>query len=111
GYTLDEVRGRHHRMFVDAAHAASPDYAAFWQKLRSGDFVAGEFLRLGKGGREVWIQASYNPVLDAGGKPAKVVKFATDITERKRSEAIIEQLKSSFRRMADGDLSGRIETQ
>jgi methyl-accepting chemotaxis protein len=111
GYTLDEVRGRHHRMFVDAAHAASPDYAAFWQKLRSGDFVAGEFLRLGKGGREVWIQASYNPVLDAGGKPVKVVKFATDITERKRSEAIIEQLKSSFRRMAEGDLSGRIETQ
>jgi methyl-accepting chemotaxis protein len=80
GYSLDEVRGRHHRMFVDPAEAASPDYAAFWVTLAAGKPQVAEFRRLGKGGREVWIQASYNPVLDPAGKPRKVVKYATDIT-------------------------------
>ena len=111
GYRLDEVQGRHHRMFVEPDYAASGDYAAFWQKLRDGDFIAAEFRRIGKGGREVWIQASYNPVLGANGRPVKVVKFATDISERKRSEAIIEQLKASLMAMAEGDLTGRIDTQ
>lgn len=71
--------------------------------------MADEFKRVGKGGKEVWIQASYNPILDPDGRPIKVVKFATDITERKRDEAIIDHLTASLQRMAQGDLSGRIE--
>jgi len=110
GYRLDEIAGRHHRMFVEPGQAASRDYEEFWRKLRNGEFVAGEFLRIAKGGKEIWIQASYNPVLNADGKPVKIVKFATDITERKRSEAIIEALKGSLVKMANGDLSGRIDT-
>ncbi|MBN9559874.1 MAG: PAS domain S-box protein [Alphaproteobacteria bacterium] len=82
GYSIGEVRGRHHRMFVDPAEAASPDYAAFWAALAAGKCQVSAFRRLGKGGREVWIQASYNPVLDPAGKPWKIVKYATDITAR-----------------------------
>ena len=84
GYRLDEIAGRHHRMFVAPDYAASPDYDGFWRTLRSGQFIARKFQRFGKGGREVWIQASYNPVLDKAGKPYKVVKFATDVTEEER---------------------------
>ncbi len=80
GYTLDEVRGRHHRMFVAEAEANSPDYQAFWQKLRSGEFFNGTHQRIGKDGRLVWLQASYNPVFDANGRIYKVVKYACDIT-------------------------------
>ena len=83
GYSLDEVRGKHHSMFVEPAYRDSAEYKLFWEKLGRGDFDAGQYKRLGKGGREVWIQASYNPVFDTGGKPVKVVKFATDITEQK----------------------------
>ncbi|WP_137157171.1 PAS domain-containing methyl-accepting chemotaxis protein [Rhizobium sp. FKL33] len=82
GYRLDEIKGKHHRMFVDPAEAASPAYAEFWNKLRRGEFDAREYLRFGKDKREVWIAASYNPVI-SGGKVRKVVKIATDITERK----------------------------
>jgi methyl-accepting chemotaxis protein len=110
GYRLDEIRGRHHSMFVEPAEATSPEYRQFWQRLRDGEFIAAEFRRLGRGGKEVWILASYNPVLDAAGKPVKVVKFATDITERKRAEAIIDLLKASLERMANGDLGGRVDT-
>ncbi len=87
GYTLDELKGQHHRMFCEPAYAASSDYKAFWKKLRSGEFVSGEYKRLGKGGREVWINASYNPVMDEDGKPMKVVKFATDITGSRKQTA------------------------
>src|SRR5690606_37317030 len=86
------------------------EYQEFWRKLRAGEYVAAEFQRFGKGGREVWIQASYNPILDADGKVARVVKFATDITERKRSEGIMSALTQSLERMARGDLGGRIDT-
>ncbi|HEY4202474.1 MAG TPA: methyl-accepting chemotaxis protein [Devosiaceae bacterium] len=111
GYRLDEIKGRHHRMFVEPSYASGREYEEFWSKLRTGDFIAAEFRRIGKGGKEVWIQASYNPVLDANGKPMKVVKFANDISERKRAEAIIGQLRSSLARMAEGDLSCGIDTQ
>ncbi|SEQ27957.1 methyl-accepting chemotaxis sensory transducer with Pas/Pac sensor [Devosia sp. YR412] len=111
GYRMDEIVGKHHRMFCDPAYAASAEYGQFWDRLRSGEYVAAEFQRFGKGGREVWIQASYNPILDAQGKPVKVIKFATDITERKRAEGIIAHLSQSLGKMADGDLSGRIETE
>jgi len=83
GYTLDEIRGQHHRLFVDPEEAAGGAYRAFWQKLGKGQFDAGEYLRIGKGGKRVWIQASYNPILDLEGHPVKVVKFCSDVTARK----------------------------
>ena len=87
GYTLEEIQGRHHRMFVGEEHAASAEYRAFWERLGRGEFEAREYKRFAKGGREIWIQASYNPILDAEGKPYKVVKFATDVTAQKLANA------------------------
>ncbi len=82
GYSLDEVKGKHHSMFVEAPYRHSADYKEFWAQLNRGEYQAGEFMRLGKGGAEVWIQASYNPIMDLNGKPFKVVKYATDITHQ-----------------------------
>ncbi len=104
GYRLDEIQGRHHSLFVDATEQAGAEYRGFWDKLSRGEFASGEFRRIAKGGREVWIQATYNPIHDRDGIPIKVVKFATDITEQKlrtadatgqlaavnRSQAVIE---------------------
>jgi methyl-accepting chemotaxis protein len=87
GYTQSEIVGRHHSMFIEPGEDKTPEYAAFWAHLRNGEFHAGQFRRIGKGGKEVWIEASYNPVLGRDGKPVKVVKFATDITARKRADA------------------------
>ena len=87
GYTPAEVKGQHHSMFVDPAYRASTDYRLFWDKLGRGEFDAGQYKRIGKGGKEVWIQASYNPIMDMNGKPFKVVKYATDITAAKLKEA------------------------
>jgi len=83
GYTLGEIQGKHHSMFVDASERDSAAYRDFWAALKRGEYQAAEYKRIGKGGREVWIQATYNPILDGSGKPCKVVKFATDITARK----------------------------
>lgn len=80
GYSLDEIQGRHHSMFVDPSYRTSHEYKKFWRDLDDGKFQAAEYKRLAKGGKEVWIQASYNPILDAKGIPTKVIKFATDIT-------------------------------
>ncbi|MGX7704045.1 PAS domain-containing protein [Methylobacterium sp. Gmos1] len=85
GYRLDEVRGRHHRLFVDPDEAADPAYEAFWASLQRGEFQSAEYRRLAKGGREVWIRASYNPVLDARGRPVRIVKFALDVTAEKQA--------------------------
>ena len=82
GYSLDEIKGKHHSMFADPEFAKSAEYKAFWQRLGSGQFDAGEYHRLGKGGKDIWIQASYNPIFDPDGKPFKVVKYATDITDQ-----------------------------
>jgi methyl-accepting chemotaxis protein len=82
GYTLSEIQGQHHSLFVDESYRSSDAYRAFWAKLRRGEFDAGEYKRIGKGGREVWIQASYNPVRDADGRITKVVKYAQDVTAR-----------------------------
>ncbi len=84
GYTLDEVKGRRHAMFLEPGEAESADYRAFWAGLNQGQFQAGQYRRFGKAGRVVWIQATYNPVLDLDGKPFKVVKFASDVTEAVR---------------------------
>jgi methyl-accepting chemotaxis protein len=83
GYGLDEIQGKHHSMFATAELSSSEAYRAFWAALNRGEFQAAEYKRVGKGGREVWIQASYNPILDGAGQPVKVIKFATDITAKK----------------------------
>ncbi|MET0313274.1 MAG: PAS domain-containing methyl-accepting chemotaxis protein [Hansschlegelia sp.] len=98
GYALDEVVGRNHSMFVDAAARDGAEYRAFWDALRSGEHQSAEYRRLGKGGREVWIQASYNPIIGRDGRPAKVVKFATDVTEQKRRSADFEGQVIALRR-------------
>ncbi len=90
GYTLAEIQGRHHSMFTDPAEAARPEYAAFWQKLGRGEFDANVYRRFAKGGREMWIQASYNPIFDPAGKPYKVVKYASDVTKTIRTIKIAE---------------------
>ncbi|MBP2296445.1 methyl-accepting chemotaxis protein [Azospirillum rugosum] len=100
GYRLDEVRGRHHSIFVDPAERDGADYRRFWEALRNGRYQVAEFRRIGKDGREVWIQASYNPILDPAGTPVKVVKFATDITAQVR-----ERLRrSTVQTEIDGEL-------
>ncbi|TXG98041.1 MAG: methyl-accepting chemotaxis protein [Nevskiaceae bacterium] len=90
GYTLDEIKGQHHSMFVDPVYRASPEYRLFWEKLNRGEYETGEFKRVGKGGKEIWIQASYNPVCDEMGRPVKVIKYATDITAAKLKAADFE---------------------
>ncbi|WP_420135326.1 methyl-accepting chemotaxis protein [Rhodopseudomonas sp.] len=87
GYTLDEIKGKHHSMFVEPAVRDSASYRDFWAALNRGEYQAAEYKRIGKGGREIWMQASYNPIFDDKGKPAKVVKFATDVTEQKLKNA------------------------
>ncbi|WOF74807.1 PAS domain-containing methyl-accepting chemotaxis protein [Parvibaculaceae bacterium PLY_AMNH_Bact1] len=82
GYSLEEIQGKHHRMFVASDYAESAEYQEFWSQLAQGKYQAAEYKRFGKGGKEIWIQASYNPILDPSGKPFKVVKYATDITEQ-----------------------------
>jgi methyl-accepting chemotaxis protein len=92
GYSLEEIRGKHHSMFVEPAERGTHEYRAFWHALAQGEYQTAEYKRIGKSGREVWIQASYNPILDMAGRPYKVVKFATDITaqvhERQRRAEI-----------------------
>ncbi|MET0388587.1 MAG: PAS domain-containing protein, partial [Polyangiales bacterium] len=105
GYTLDEIKGKHHRMFVAPEEARSPEYQRFWQNLREGKHDAGEYKRIGKGGREVWIQASYNPILDLSGKPFKVVKYATVVTDEK---LIYLQLAAAIDALSRGDLTARM---
>ncbi|GJE46316.1 methyl-accepting chemotaxis protein [Methylobacterium soli] len=92
GYALPEIVGRHHGLFVEPAERESPEYRAFWEALRQGRYQAGQYKRLGKGGRAVWIEASYNPILDAAGRPYKVVKFATDITAQVTLLAELQRL-------------------
>src|SRR5215212_1866513 len=80
GYGLDEIQGKHHSLFVEPATRDSAEYRSFWASLARGEFQAAEYKRIGKDGKEVWIQATYNPILDMNGRPFQVVKFATDIT-------------------------------
>ncbi len=91
GYSLHEIQGKHHRMFVEPEFAKSAEYKEFWECLKRGEFPSGEFKRIANGGREIWIQASYNPILDEHGEPFKVVKYATDVT------AAVEQREAAVR--------------
>jgi methyl-accepting chemotaxis protein len=92
GYALEEIQGKHHRMFVDPEYGRSEEYHEFWAKLCRGEYQAAEYKRYGKGGKEVWILASYNPILDMNGKPFKVVKFASDITSQMNARQEVEKL-------------------
>ncbi len=114
GFTLDEIRGQHHSMFVEPAYRQSPEYRAFWERLGRGEYDAAQYKRIGKGGREVWIQASYNPIFDVNGKPAKVVKYATDITPQKQGEfqlqLAVQQTQEVIEAAQSNDLKRRIPT-
>jgi PAS domain S-box-containing protein len=105
GYTLEEIRGKHHRMFVDPGYADSPAYEEFWARLRGGEFQADQFKRVGKNGIRVWIDASYNPVPDLHGKVCKVVKFANDITAQ---VTLLANLKSLIDQNF-GEIDGAID--
>ena len=111
GYTLDEIVGRHHRIFVDSAYANSIEYQKFWEKLLRGEYDAGEYKRIGKGGREVWLQSSYNPILHEDGSVIKVIKYATDITTQRNKEIAFKEQVLNFsnlmKNVAEGDLRQR----
>lgn len=113
GYQVDEITGQHHRLFCTPEFARSADYREFWRQLADGDVVSGEFKRIAKDGREIWLQASYNPVFDEQGHVVKVVKFATDITAQKAlSAAFASQVNAMDRVQAiiEFDVTGKILT-
>ncbi|WP_430426257.1 methyl-accepting chemotaxis protein [Phenylobacterium sp.] len=105
GYALGEIQGRHHSMFVEPGYARSGEYQELWRKLQAGEFVAAEFKRFGKGGKEIWIQASYNPIFDHQGRVTKVVKFATDVTAR---VAAVESIAEGLENLARNNLTHRV---
>ncbi|MEQ1717427.1 MAG: PAS domain-containing methyl-accepting chemotaxis protein [Hyphomicrobium sp.] len=126
GYSLSEVTGKHHSVFVDPAYRASADYRKFWERLNQGEYISEKFHRIAKGGKDVWIEASYNPVLDANGKPYKIVKFATDVTsienDRRNIEAeraakleqqsfVVKSLGNGLRQLSDGNLLFRLQDE
>jgi methyl-accepting chemotaxis protein len=94
GYSIEAIRGKHHSMFVEDAYRSSREYKDFWAKLNAGEFVSAEFKRIGKGGKEIWIQASYNPILNPSGAPYKVIKYATDVTEQVRMRGVLQKAMS-----------------
>ncbi|MDX1914527.1 MAG: PAS domain S-box protein [Methylophilus sp.] len=112
GYSEKEIVGNHHSMFVDAAYKASHEYKAFWEKLARGEADAGQYKRVAKGGEEVWLQASYNPIFDMNGKPFKVVKYATDITEQHNAaeslKLAVEETQEVIQAAQAGDLTSRV---
>jgi methyl-accepting chemotaxis protein len=115
GYSLDDVRGKHHSMFVDPAERDSAAYRALWAKLARGEYDTGQYKRYARGGRPVWIQASYNPILDAVGKPFKVVKYATDVTERvqlaEQLRGAVAETQAAVTAAAQGNLTQRISME
>ncbi len=106
GYSLPEIVGRHHRMFCTPDEVQGESYAAFWASLAAGTFQSGEFRRVGKGGRDVWIQASYNPIFDTAGKVLRVVKFAIDVTARVHA---VQAIGGALTRLAEGDLEQTVD--
>ncbi|MDK4704282.1 methyl-accepting chemotaxis protein [Rhizobium sp. CNPSo 4062] len=106
GYAPSEIAGKHHSIFCDPAYARTEEYKRFWQRLAQGEFIANEFVRYGKGGKEIWIQAAYNPIVDADGRVYKVVKFATDVTSRMSA---ISELAGALRSLSEGDLTKTLQ--
>ncbi len=100
GYTMDEVKGKHHRIFCEASTTSSSQYTMFWDKLGRGEFDIGRYKRISKEGKNIWILATYNPIFDSNGKPYKVVKFATDITEQVEKEESIQKMSVDFAKSA-----------
>lgn len=124
GYSLDEIRGKHHRLFVDPEYAKSSDYESFWARLRRGEIDTAENRRLNSEGKEVWLHASYIPIFDSSGRPVRVIEFASDVTREKQTTARLSELvnriqiaasevSSSAKDIADGNtsLSQRVEEQ
>lgn len=107
GYSLDEIKGKHHSQFVESAYSRSPEYRAFWEKLGRGEREAGQYKCITKSGKEVWIQSSYNPVVDEMGRPFKVLQLGDDITGQKQAQVEVEKLIVAA---AAGQLSERIKT-
>lgn len=112
GYNLQDIKGQHHSMFVNPDYRNSVEYRLFWEKLGRGEFDAGQYKRVAKGGKEIWIQASYNPIMDLNGKPFKVVKYASDVTAQVLAANMLSQAVEQAQRVTsaarDGDLSQRI---
>lgn len=106
GYTESEVMGRHHRMFVEDEFARSSEYEEFWRALNRGEFLQGEYRRLGRGGKEVWLQATYNPILDVEGRPTKVVKYAIDVTEQVRTHQELQRKADMMLEVVSGAAKG-----
>lgn len=102
GYSLEDIKGHHHSMFVDPAERDTLAYREFWASFNRGEYQAAEYKRIGKGGREVWIQASYNPIMDLNGKPFKVVKYATDTTDQVIARMKSERVRSMMESVAAG---------
>ena len=112
GYTLNEIRGKHHSMFVPPADAQTEGYKSFWGKLSRGEFQTGQYRRLGKGGKEIWLEASYNPIFDLNNKPFKVVKYATDLTKRKQENAhLADQFERTVKTLVDSVSASSAEMQ
>ncbi|MGR3514018.1 MAG: methyl-accepting chemotaxis protein [Paracoccaceae bacterium] len=105
GYGLDDIKGRHHSIFVKPDYANSSEYNAFWDALRHGESQVGEYQRFGKGGKEVWIKAGYNPIADSDGKVYRVLKYAADITDSKLASIFVSE---GLKALASGDLSHRL---
>jgi len=114
GYSLGEIKGQNHSLFVEPSARDSDEYRRFWEQLRAGNFQAAQYKRIGKGGREVWIQATYNPVFSADGRPSKIIKIATDVTEQVRAGHALEDFVSEAERKIRAVIGGadeRLPTQ
>jgi methyl-accepting chemotaxis protein len=115
GYTLEELRGKPHRLLLEPGSRESAEQHALWARLGRGEYDAGQYKRIAKGGREVWIQASYNPILDAAGKPFKIVKYATDITAQvnfsEQLQRAVQETQAVVAAAAEGDLTGRLSVE
>ncbi|MDS7595510.1 PAS domain-containing methyl-accepting chemotaxis protein [Agrobacterium tumefaciens] len=107
GYEVGEIVGKHHAMFCEPDYARSPEYNSFWEELRTGKFSTGQFMRLAKGGRRIFIQASYNPIFDDRGRVFKVVKFALDVTDRMHA---VEELGGALARLSECNIRVTLDT-
>jgi methyl-accepting chemotaxis protein len=109
GYTLEEIKGKHHSIFVEESHRQSSEYREFWAKLNRGEYQAAEYKRIGKGGIEVWLQASYNPIMDLNGKPFKVIKYATNITQQVKVKQEVAEM-AEREKVAAAELKTKVDS-